>query len=242
MKIRLFTIPNFVTLGNLLCGACASVAALVYGDFIAAFWLLMAAAAFDFADGAVARMMRQFSPLGVQLDSLADMVSFGFAPSAILFAVSADAHSAFGLGDAESEVLRFSVFVIAVFSALRLAKFNIDTTQRDEFCGLPTPACAMFCASLGMLTQMGKVALPLEAIAGIAVIMAVLLVSPVRMFSLKFHSLAWRGNRVRYLFLLLSAAVICAARAYSVAAIIVLYVAVSTARWLSHGAGKDGGR
>lgn len=232
MQIRLFTIPNFVTLGNLLCGCGASVAALVYGDFVAALWLLVAAAVCDFADGATARLLRQYSELGVQLDSLADMISFGFTPAAILFAVSASVHSAFGLGGVWVDVLRFAIFIVAAFSALRLAKFNIDDTQHEEFCGLPTPACAMFCASLGMLCATGRLTLPLEALTAVAVVMAALLVSPVRMFSLKFRNFGLRENALRYAFVLLSAVTIFFARAYALAAIIVMYVAISSVRWI----------
>ncbi|MDE6778066.1 MAG: CDP-alcohol phosphatidyltransferase family protein [Alistipes sp.] len=233
MQIRLFTIPNFVTLGNLLCGCGASVAALVYGDFTAALWLLVAAAVFDFADGATARLLKQYSELGVQLDSLADMISFGFTPAAILFAVSADAPSAFGLDAAWVAVFRFAVFVVAAFSALRLAKFNIDDTQHEEFCGLPTPACAMFCASLGMLCATGRLSLPREALTAAAVVMAALLVSPIRMFSLKFRNLSLRENALRYIFVLLCVAAIFFARAYALVAIIVMYVAISSVRWIA---------
>lgn len=238
MQIRLFTIPNFVTLGNLLCGCAASVAALVYGDFIAAMWLLVAAAVFDFADGATARLLGQYSRMGVELDSLADMISFGFTPAAILFAVSADTVSAFGLSGTCTAVLRFAIFIITAFSALRLAKFNLDDTQYEEFCGLPTPACAMFCASIGMLSAAGRLSLPLEAVTAAAVVMAALLVSPIRMFSLKFHNLSLRENALRYVFIILCAATVFFARIYALTLIIVMYIAISTVRWIAQNAGR----
>lgn len=229
MKIRLFTIPNFVTLGNLLCGSCAAVAALVYGDFVTAFWLLAAAALFDFADGAVARLLDQYTQLGVQLDSLSDAISFGFAPAAILFALSTDAEPLWASGAAVG-VLRFLIFVMAAFSALRLAKFNIDPSQTDEFCGLPTPANALFCAGVAVLQSTGRTGLPLEAVTALALVMSVLLVAPLRMFSLKFHNFSWRDNSLRYIFLALSAALIAAAPAWSVPAIIVMYILISAVR------------
>lgn len=241
MQIRLFTIPNFVTLGNLLCGSCAAVSALVYSDFITAFWLLAAAAVFDFADGAVARLMDQYTQLGVQLDSLSDAVSFGFAPAAIMFALSTGAEPLWACCDAATGVLRFLIFVMAAFSALRLAKFNIDPSQSDEFCGLPTPANALFCAGLAVLVSSGRITLPLEAITAIALLMSALLVVPLRMFSLKFHNFGWRDNGLRYVFLALSAALIVAAPVWSVPAIIIIYVAISVVRHaLGHrdGAGK----
>ena len=229
MKIRLFTIPNAVTLGNLLCGSCAAVSALVYGDFTVAFWLLVAAAVFDFADGAVARIMDQYTQLGVQLDSLSDAVSFGFAPAAIMFALSTDAQPLWACG-AAVDVLRFLIFTMAAFSALRLAKFNIDPSQMDEFCGLPTPANALFCAGVAVLQSTGRTALPLEAITATAIVMSVLLVAPLRMFSLKFHNFRWRENALRYIFLALSAVLIVAAPVWSVPAIIVMYVLISAVR------------
>ena len=229
MKIRLFTIPNAVTLGNLLCGSCAAVSALVYNDFVVAFWLLAAAAVFDFADGAVARLLDQFTQLGVQLDSLSDAVSFGFAPAAIMFALSTDAEPLW-VGAGGIDIMRFLIFVMAAFSALRLAKFNIDPSQSDEFCGLPTPANALFCAGLAVLASSGRIELPLEAITAIALVMSALLVVPLRMFSLKFHNFRWGDNRLRYIFLAVSAALIVIVPVWSVPAIIIIYVAVSAVR------------
>ncbi len=150
MKIRLFTIPNLLTLASLLCGSFAVVSALVYGDLALAFWLTIAAGVFDYSDGFVARLLKCPSAIGVQLDSLSDMVSFGFAPSAVLFVLWNNSLPA----DAEAW-LRYGgsalCFAVAAFSALRLAKFNIDETQHTEFCGLPTPANALFFVSLGWI-------------------------------------------------------------------------------------------
>ena len=240
MKIRLFTIPNAVTLGNLLCGSCAAVSALVYNDFVVAFWLLAAAAVFDFADGAVARLLDQYTQLGVQLDSLSDAVSFGFAPAAILFALSTESEALWVTG-AAVDVCRFLIFVMAAFSALRLAKFNIDPSQTDEFCGLPTPANALFCAGVAVLVNTGRITLPAEGVTALALVMSVLLVAPLRMFSLKFHNFRWNDNRLRYVFLALSAVLIVAAPVWSVPSIIVMYVAISAVRAAAghgaHGAG-----
>ena len=188
MKIKLFTIPNLLTLSNLLCGMIATVAILTDGDLHLAFWLLVLAAVFDFFDGFTARLLHQSSPIGLQLDSLADMVSSGVAP-----------------------------------------------TQRTEFCGLPSPAAGLFCASLGLLHAEGMLSLPYEAVLLAAAATAWLMISPIRMFALKFHGFGWTGNRLRYLFLGACVVLILTLGAYAIPAIFVLYVVVSLVRWLLQG-------
>jgi CDP-diacylglycerol--serine O-phosphatidyltransferase len=138
-------IPNSLTSGNLFCGCIATVLA-IKGDITTATYFIFAAAIFDFFDGFVARLLKAQSPLGLQLDSLADMVSFGVAPSAIVYYI---------LSISQIHVLLelpaftpYLAFFIAVFSALRLAKFNIDERQSAEFIGLPTPAATLFFCGL----------------------------------------------------------------------------------------------
>lgn len=232
MKIKLFTIPNFITLANLLCGCCSIVASLVWGDLTLAFVLILAAAVCDFLDGATARLLKAYSEIGVQLDSLADMVSFGVAPSVAMYALASQSVSVLALSEGVVAVLCFVPFVMAAFSALRLAKFNIDDTQHEEFCGLPTPANAILCSSLAMLAVRDGVTVAVEWIALVSVILAVLLVSPVRMFSFKFSSLVWRGNVVRYLFAGFALVAILLLRTYSIPLIIVTYIVVSTLLWI----------
>lgn len=230
MKIKLVTIPNLLTLSNLLCGAAGAVMALTYGDLTAAFCLVVAAAFFDFLDGFVARLLGQSSPIGLQLDSLADDVTFGLTPAAILFALYGRTTEGIWLGGVDWPA--FFVFFFSACAALRLAKFNIDDTQRTEFCGLPSPAAALFCASLGLVAERYEVPVPREAVLAAAVGMGLLMVSPVRMFALKFHGFGWRGNELRYAFLLASAVLIAVLRLCSIPAIVALYVSVSTWRWL----------
>lgn len=232
MKIKLFTIPNFITLANLLCGCCSIVASLVWGNLTLAFVLILAAAVCDFLDGATARLLKAYSEIGVQLDSLADMVSFGVAPSVAMYALASQSVSVLALSEGVVAVLCFVPFIMAAFSALRLAKFNIDDTQHEEFCGLPTPANAILCSSLAMLAVRDGVTVAVEWIALVSVILAVLLVSPVRMFSFKFSSLAWRGNVVRYLFAGFALVAILLLRTYSIPLIIVTYIVVSTLLWI----------
>lgn len=231
MQIRLFTIPNMLTLGNLVCGSAAVVALLAHSDFELAFWLVVASAVCDFFDGFAARLLKQSSPLGVQLDSLADMVSFGLVPSVALFCLYPSVPQAFAMPDNVAEILRYLTFIVVAFSALRLAKFNIDETQTTEFCGLPTPANALFCLSLAMLVAAGDIALTAEAVLAVAVVMASLLISPIRMFALKFKGFGWKGNELRYLFLAVSALTIIFVPRYAIAAIILLYIVISTCRW-----------
>ena len=212
MKIRLFTIPNMLTLSNLLCGTFALVSALKYGNLEWSFWFVVLAAVFDFFDGFVARLLGQSSPIGLQLDSLADVVSFGAVPAAVLYVMTT--HSF-----AREETL------------LRLAKFNIDETQHEEFCGLPTPANALFFTSLGLISARTGFDFGGPVLICIMPLMAWLLVSPVRMFALKFRGFGWRGNQVRYLFLLLAVVLIVILRLYAVPAIIVAYILISALRW-----------
>lgn len=229
MKVRFFTIPNLLTLSNLMCGTFAALAALVYDNLEWAFWFVILAAVFDFFDGFAARLLRQSSPIGVQLDSLADMISFGFVPAAVLYAMTTRT-----MGE-EQTLLRYAYavasFLLAAFSALRLAKFNIDDSQHEEFCGLPTPANALFFTSLGLISARTGFDFGGEWLICIMPVMAWLLISPVRMFSIKFKGFGWRGNEIRYLFLALCVALIAILQLYSIPTIILLYILVSAVRW-----------
>ncbi len=232
MKIRLFTLPNMLTLANLCAGAAAVIFALQYHAYETAFWLIIAAAVCDFFDGFAARLLGQTSPLGVQLDSLADDISFGLAPAAVMYDLYIHSTSYYNLSADVMEPLRFVVLIIAAFSALRLAKFNIDTTQTTEFEGLPTPANALMLMSLATLVEQGEVAISQEHILLIAVAASLLLISPIRMLALKFKGFGVRGNMLRYGFLAVALLIIIFVPTYSVLAIIVLYIVLSTLRWL----------
>jgi CDP-diacylglycerol--serine O-phosphatidyltransferase len=234
MKIKLFTIPNCITLMNLLCGVGSIISALVYNDLQVAFAFVIASAVFDFCDGFSARLLKQYSAVGVQLDSLADMVSFGVAPAIAMAVLCGQMPSAFGLNEPWSEVLCYVPLVVALLSALRLAKFNIDETQKEEFEGLPTPASAILLMSMAALCERYGLVVDVEWLVLISVLVAALLVSPVRMFSLKFHEwgLGSNDNKVRYGFLITSCLLICLLKLYSIPAIIVLYVAISAVRWV----------
>lgn len=229
MKIKLFTIPNLLTLSNLMCGTFATLAVLVYGNLEWAFWLVVLAAVFDFFDGFVARLLHQNSPIGVQLDSLADLISFGFVPAAVLYGMTTRS-----MGEGET-LLRYAYtvvcFAMVAFSALRLAKFNVDETQHEEFCGLPTPANALFFASLGLIYARTGFDFGGNLLILAMPAMSWLLISPVRMFSLKFQGFGWRANAIRYLFLAACVVLIAVLRLYALPTIIVLYILVSAIRW-----------
>ena len=222
-KIKLFTLPNVLTLANLACGSIATVFALRHNDLRTAFWFIAAAAAFDFLDGFAARLTRQYSEVGKQLDSLCDMVSFGLAPAAVMFSIY---NTMNGL-----EPWGYLVFTVALFSALRLAKFNVDNSQTDSFVGLPTPACVLFVASAGWLLASGMFVVNPWYIVAVAAVLSYLLISPLHMFALKFRDFSFRNNALRYCFLILSAAGVAMFHIVAIPFIIMGYVLISL--WFS---------
>ena len=219
MKIRLLTLPNILTLCNLLCGAAAAVSALRFGDLQWPLLFIVMAAVFDFLDGFAARLFKSYSPLGKELDSLADCVSFGFAPSAILLNI----YEANG----GVEPWGYLVFVLAAFSALRLAKFNIDENQSTQFIGMPTPAAALMVASSGYLVGTGMYAVNPWFAVLLAFVLSYLLVCKVPMFALKFKHYGFRGNEVRYLFAGCAVVALVIWQILAIPFIILAYVALS---------------
>lgn len=229
MRIKLFTLPNAVTCLNLIAG-CIAIERTFQADFGGAFLFVAIAAAFDFLDGFLARLLKSYSDVGKELDSLADLVSFGAAPSFALFNLLRT-----GFGGPEI----YAVFVVAAFSALRLAKFNLDTRQSDGFIGLPTPANALLIVSLAFLTgggpigEKGPLLFLLDTpgyLIGLSVVLSVLLVSEVPMFSLKFKSFGWKGNGIRYLFLLFAGLLLLFFGFYAVPMIVGAYIVFSLIR------------
>lgn len=197
-------IPNTITCCNLFSGCVACIMA-VEGNFYAALAFIVLGAVFDFFDGMVARLLKVSSPLGLQLDSLADDITFGLAPSVVVFSFLRNLPLP-GYLLPVAELFPYYAFLIAVFSALRLAKFNIDTRQKSTFIGLPTPANALFWVSL--VAGFGDWITDLNAgwllMLGLITLFSYLLVSEIPMFSLKFKSLRWRSNKIRYIFLICS--------------------------------------
>jgi CDP-diacylglycerol--serine O-phosphatidyltransferase len=180
-------------------------------------WL---AGAFDFFDGFAARILKVSSPIGKELDSLADMVSFGLLPSVVMYKLLLAANA--------PGYLPYAAFSIAVFSALRLAIFNIDETQRDSFRGVPTPANALFISALPLLT--GVVAVYLQEywiVIALTAMLSWLLVSNIELFALKFKDFTWQNNKVRFTFLIVSVLLLVVLQIAAIPAIILLYIALS---------------
>lgn len=232
MKIKLFTIPNLVTLCNLLCGSMAAVTALTGGSLVVAFWLVVAAAVCDFLDGMTARLLHSYSGIGVELDSLADMVSFGFAPAAVLYAIYTQSEWHLPASAWVQSAGAVALFLLTAFSALRLAKFNVDEEQHTEFKGLPTPACALFFVALGWLVEREILFISCGALLSLALIFALLLIAPIRMFSFKFAGLGLRENSLRYGFALVALALLLWLGVGAVPLVILLYVITSAVRHL----------
>ena len=233
MKRMFRHLPNTLTCMNLLFGCFATVLALK-GNYSYALCSIFIAAAFDFFDGLCARILHAQSAIGKELDSLADVVSFGVAPGMMLYCFFRQS-----IGDNNSffpELLLLVPFVIPVFSALRLAKFNIDTRQTESFLGLPVPAHAIFWASLvyGVTTLATEHPLcgdtPLSLLlvmSGGAIASSFLLVSEIPMFALKFKTWKWKGNEIRYVFLCIALLLIAFLGILGMAITIVVYVLLS---------------
>ena len=198
-------IPNAITCCNLFSGCVACVMAFT-GEFEYAMLFIVLGAVFDFFDGMVARLLGVSSPLGVQMDSLADDITFGLAPATVIFSFMKDSlvYPAF-LGSF-AVVLPYLAFLIAVFSACRLAKFNVDTRQTTSFIGLPTPANALFWSSLIVGGNEWLLSLnhAWALILALIFLFSYFLISEIPMFSMKFKNLSWKSNKIRYIFLLVS--------------------------------------
>lgn len=224
MKIRLITLPNLLTLSNMICGILAIISTLVIGKMEYAFALIIMAAVFDFFDGLVARALRQSSPLGVQLDSLSDVVSFGVAPAVMMLRMWKLSPAMWDISDWWG----YCVLAVAAFSSLRLAKFNIDDSQTTDFEGLATPANAILLGALGVMIESGEWVLCRESLLILTVLSCYLLVCPIRMFSFKFKGLGWGENKVKYIFLLSAILLISLLHIQGVVWTMVLYVLLSS--------------
>lgn len=207
-------IPNCITSLNLLSG-CIAIIFSFYGEFNAALLAIIAASVFDFFDGLSARLLKAYSPMGKELDSLADMTSFGLAPAMILFnKLMTDAYN-------PSVIWLAATLLTAVFSALRLAKFNIDSRQSENFIGLATPANALLIASgiasLELYPELNAAIMKNQYILPLCtLLLSFLLVSEIPMFSFKFKSLKFKENSTRFLFVAIMAVLGIATAAFGV--------------------------
>ena len=197
-------IPNAITCCNLVSG-CLSILFLTQNMPVKAALMIFVAGLFDFLDGFSARLLKVHSPIGADLDSLSDVVSFGVAPGFIMYWLMSRSFDLPQWCIAGIKVLPCLAFLLTVFSAIRLARFNVDETQKTSFRGIPAPGMAIFIASLPLaLSQVHHLkdgVLSYWACIGITLIFSFMMVSRLRFFSFKMKSAKWKGNEVRWIFL-----------------------------------------
>ncbi len=223
-------IPNAITCGNLVSG-CLSILFLTEGMPVKAALMIFVAGLFDFLDGFAARLLKAHSPIGADLDSLSDVVSFGVAPGFIMCWLMDRAVDLPSLTLLDIDVLPCIAFMLPVFSAIRLAKFNIDDTQTTSFRGIPAPGMAIFIASLPLaLAQAGHLsdgALGYWACLGITIIFSFMMVCRLQFFSFKMKSVKWKGNEVRWIFLIVAVVGFAIFRFLALPFVMILYVLMS---------------
>ena len=216
-------IPNAITSLNLLCG-CIALVFTGQGVLYIASWFVIAAAVADFFDGMAARLLNVKSPIGKELDSLADVVSFGVVPGLMLVSLIHD------------PIFCWIGLLVPVFAAIRLAKFNIDERQTTYFIGLPSPANALFIISFPLIIKyhvywqefyLSQVQFHVIFFSVIAVICSALMVIPVRLFSMKMKDMTWKNNKIRYVFLILSIIGLMKFAYQALPLIMILYVLLS---------------
>jgi len=213
-------IPNALTCANLLSG-CVGIVFAFNGRLDVAAYAVLVSGIFDFFDGFSARLLNVKSMIGKELDSLADMVSFGFLPGVVMYQLLSQS-------DYASPYLPYIGFLITIFSALRLAKFNLDTRQTEDFIGLNTPMNTLFIVSLPFI-QKDYPALINSTILLVAttVLMCWLLVCEIKIFSLKFGSVKWIHNKSKFVFLIISAVLIAFLKFAAIPFVLVLYIVSS---------------
>lgn len=224
-------IPNAITCGNLLCG-CLAIVKAFEGNLIWAAYLVGIAAVLDFFDGFVARLLKVSSPIGKDLDSLADMVTFGVVPGFVMFKLLFIS-SLFMTSNPIWNYIPYLGLIIPIFSGIRLAKFNNDIRQTESFIGVNTPANSILICSLPLIIG-GNYQSPSAVfilnpflLIALTVVMSALLVSEIPIFSFKFKSFGWKGNEIRFTFLLLSLLLLSTLHFVGIPLIIVLYIAMS---------------
>lgn len=232
-------LPNFITTLNVLCGSLAAVM-VINGDPLAAAFLVLLGAIFDFADGFVARLVKATSNIGKELDSLADMITFGLVPGLILLHYLKES---LGLGILSMETfiekpILLIPMLVPMFSALRLAKFNVDTRQSDSFRGLPTPASALWVISIPLVIAFmpyriawnpDSVIVDQWFLIGSAIGLSILMVSDIPLMAMKFKTFGWKGNQLRYSFLIISAILLIILQPLAIPIILSLYLILSIA-------------
>ncbi len=211
-------IPNIITCCNLICGCIAVSNALLASVYLLdnpvsfrmrmthyalAVAFMVLGAVFDFFDGMIARALGVSSPIGKELDSLADVITFGLAPSMMIFTLFQEVEYPAFMEPLRG-ILPYTAFIMAGFSALRLAKFNLDTRQATSFIGLPTPANALFWGSLILGQHAFLVSAKFNALFLLLFMLmfSFLLLAEIPLFALKFKNLSWTDNKIKYIFLI----------------------------------------
>jgi CDP-diacylglycerol--serine O-phosphatidyltransferase len=220
-------IPNALTCANLLSG-CVGIVFAFKGSLDIAAYSVLISGIFDFFDGFSARLLNVKSLIGKELDSLADMVSFGFLPGVVMYKLLEQS-------DYSSPYLPFIGFLMTIFSALRLAKFNLDTRQTEDFIGLNTPMNTLFIVSLPFIQKdYPAIINSTILLVAITVLMCWLLVCEIKIFSLKFGSIKWIHNKTKFVFLIISAVLIAFLKFAAIPFVLVLYIASSIIHFRSN--------
>ena len=223
-------IPNLLTISNLICG-CIALYFTFHGKLVFTAYLIGLPAVFDFMDGAAARLLNVSNPIGKELDSLADMVSFGLVPGSVVFHL---------LEEGALSQYSFIALVIPIFSAYRLAKFNVDEDQNENFIGLPTPANCLVFISIPLITTFNSdstiaylVEIP-EILLIITVLLSLALVSKINMFSLKFKNFKYKDNKLRFFLIMMSIILLTWLEFSAIPIIVMLYILMSIANKISN--------
>jgi CDP-diacylglycerol---serine O-phosphatidyltransferase len=237
-------IPNTITLGNLFCG-CLAIIKIFEGDLVWAAYLVGIALVLDFFDGFTARILKVSSPIGKDLDSLADMVTFGVVPGIMMLKliehaltthiVDGPAKEGWTIYPPEpltNSYLCYFALIIPIFSCIRLAKFNNDTRQSDSFIGVPTPANAMVICALPLIMEFNHPMYPMQlqnpyVLCLFSLIMSLLLISEIPLFALKFKNFGWADNKLRFVFLALSVVLLFTLQFIAIPLVIILYILLS---------------
>jgi CDP-diacylglycerol---serine O-phosphatidyltransferase len=224
-------IPNALTCGNLICGL-FGILSVFHDNLLQASILIGLALVFDWLDGFIARLLHVTSPIGKELDSLADMVTFGVLPAIMMLKLIEGSCTT---GTCTVGMFGFYkpyiALALGVFSALRLAKFNVDTRQSHSFIGVPTPANAMVVASIPLIIaynpEVSQYIYQFNVLVFYSIIMSYLLVAELPLFALKFKNFSWADNSIKYIFLIISVILLILLKFAAIPVIILLYILVS---------------
>lgn len=225
-------IPNTITILNLLSGTFGIISVLE-GNLIIGSIMMACGLIFDFLDGFVARLLKVSSPEGKELDSLADVVTFGLLPTVIIYKLMIGYACVSGkcTGLIPSDIFPYTAFIIVAFSALRLARFNVDERQSDQFIGLPTPAAAMVIGSIPLIIKyqpyLNEVILNPKVLLALSIGLSYLLIAELPLIALKFKNYSWKDNSYRYLLIAMSITLLVTLKFMAFPIIILSYLILS---------------